>query len=100
MHLHGGSQRGGERLRLKRQRLPLPARSIPDRLANQHYYFEEADALLDLWCHTVWQEPRNIFSHMAPTVQFGSLDAVLTLEILGHRLGLGTDKGMEVFQKT
>ena len=66
--------------------LCLP-RSIPDRLANQHYYFEEADALLDLWCHTVWQEPRNIFSHMAPMVQFGSLGAVLTLEILGRRWG-------------
>ena len=66
--------------------LCLP-RSIPDRLANQHYYFEEADALLDLWCHTVWQEPKNIFSHLAPTVQFGSLDAVLTLQTLGRRWG-------------
>ena len=45
--------------------LCLP-RSLPDRLAKQHYLFEEADALLDLWCHTVWQEPKNIFSHMAP----------------------------------
>ena len=66
--------------------LCLP-RSIPDRLAAQCYTFEEADALLDLWCHTVWQEPKNIFSHLAPTVQFGSLGAVLTLEILGRRWG-------------
>ena len=60
-------------------------RSLPDRLVKQHYLFDESDALLDLWCHTVWQEPRNIFSHMAPTVQFGSLGAVLTLETLGRR---------------
>ena len=64
--------------------LCLP-RSIPDRLVARHHIFEEADALLDLWCHTVWQEPRNIFSHRAPTVQFGSLGAVLTLETLGRR---------------
>ena len=56
--------------------------------------------MLDLWCHTVWQEPKNIFSHMAPTVQFGSLDAVLTLETLGRRWGWEKDQGMEVFQKT
>ena len=29
MHLHGGSQRGGERLRPKRQRVPLPAPEHP-----------------------------------------------------------------------
>ena len=78
--------------------LCLP-RSIPDRLANQHYYFEEADALLDLWCHTVWQEPKNIFSHMAPTVQFGSLGAVLTLETLGHRWGWEKTKVWRFFKK-
>ena len=78
--------------------LCLP-RSIPDRLANQHYYFEEADALLDLWCHTVWQEPKNIFSHMAPTVQFGSLGAVLTLETLGRRWGWEKTKVWRFFKK-
>ena len=78
--------------------LCLP-RSIPDRLANQHYYFEEADALLDLWCHTVWQEPKNIFSHLAPTVQFGSLGAVLTLETLGRRWGWEKTKVWRFFKK-
>ena len=78
--------------------LCLP-RSIPDRLAKQHYLFEEADAMLDLWCHTVWQEPKNIFSHMAPTVQFGSLDAVLTLETLGRRWGWEKTKVWRFFKK-
>ena len=78
--------------------LCLP-RSIPDRLAKQHYLFEEADAPLDLWCHTVWQEPKNIFSHLAPTVQFGSLDAVLTLETLGRRWGWEKTKVWRFFKK-
>ncbi len=78
--------------------LCLP-RSLPDRLAKQHYIFEEADALLDLWCHTVWQEPRNIFSHMAPTVQFGSLGVVLTLETLGRRWGWEKTKVWRFFKK-
>lgn len=78
--------------------LCLP-RSIPDRLAAQCYTFEEADALLDLWCHTVWQEPKNIFSHLAPTVQFGSLGAVLTLETLGRRWGWEKTKVWRFFKK-
>ena len=78
--------------------LCLP-RSIPDRLVARHHIFEEADALLDLWCHTVWQEPRNIFSHRAPTVQFGSLGAVLTLETLGRRWGWEKTKVWRFFKK-
>ena len=78
--------------------LCLP-RSLPDRLAKQRYLFEEADALLDLWCHTVWQEPKNIFSHRVPTVQFGSLGAVLTLEILGRRWGWEKTKVWRFFKK-
>ena len=78
--------------------LCLP-RALPDRLVKQHAVFEEADALLDLWCHTVWQDPKNIFSHMAPVVQFGSLGAVLTLETLGSRWGWEKDQGMEVLSE-
>ena len=37
-------------------------RDITQRLAESGYLFEDADALLDLWCHTVWQDPNNIFS--------------------------------------
>lgn len=78
--------------------LCLP-RALPDRLVKQHAVFEEADALLDLWCHTVWQDPKNIFSHMAPVVQFGSLGAVLTLETLGSRWGWEKTKVWRFFQK-
>lgn len=79
--------------------LCLP-RSLPDRLTKQHYIFEEADALLDLWCHTVWQEPRNIFSHRAPTVPVWLPGRRFDVGNTGPPLGLGKDQGMEVFQKT
>jgi len=36
--------------------LCLP-RNITQRLAEAKYQFEEADAWLDLWCHTVWRDP-------------------------------------------
>jgi hypothetical protein len=35
--------------------LCLP-RDIAKRLAESGYIFEEADAWLDLWCHTLWQD--------------------------------------------
>lgn len=40
-------------------------RNISERLAQQHYKFEEADAWLDLWCHTVWEDPDNGFSFLS-----------------------------------
>jgi len=49
------------------------------------YQFEEADAWLDLWCHTVWLDSHNAFSHLAPMVQFGREGVALTLENLGAR---------------
>ena len=64
--------------------LCLP-RNITNRLAENGYKFEDSDAWLDLWCHTVWQDPRNAFSNMAPVVQFGQYGAALTLENLGQR---------------
>ena len=59
--------------------LCLP-RSITQRLAEERYTFEEADAWLDLWCHTVSEDPGNAFSFMAPAVQYGRCGAILTLE--------------------
>lgn len=41
-------------------------RSITERLVREHYIFDEADAWLDLWCHTVAEDPNNAFSFMAP----------------------------------
>ena len=78
--------------------LCLP-RDITQRLVKVHYHFEETDAWLDLWCHTVWQESGNAFSHMAPAVQYGRYGAVLTLEILGHRWGWEKTKVWRFFQK-
>ena len=78
--------------------LCLP-RHITQRLAEAHYHFDESDAWLDLWCHTVWQESGNASSHMAPTVQFGKYGAVLTLETLGHRWGWEKTKVWRFFKK-
>ena len=64
--------------------LCLP-RNITERLAEQNYKFEETDAWLDLWCHTVWEDPDNGFSFLAPAVQYGKYGANLTLETLGQR---------------
>ncbi|WP_291503104.1 hypothetical protein [Acutalibacter sp.] len=66
--------------------LCLP-RNITERLAQKHYKFEETDAWLDLWCHTVWEDPDNGFSFLAPAVQYGKYGANLTLETLGQRWG-------------
>ncbi len=66
--------------------LCLP-RSITERLVQQHHKFEETDAWLDLWCHTVWEDSDNGFSFFAPTVQYGKYGANLTLETLGQRWG-------------
>ncbi len=62
-------------------------RNITQRLADSKIKFGDADAWLDLWCHTVWREDSNAFSYMAPTVQFGTMGAALTLEALGRRWG-------------
>jgi hypothetical protein len=78
--------------------LCLP-RDIAKRLAEGGYTFEDADAWLDLWCHTVWQEPRNIFSNTAPAVQYGQYGAVLTLETLGQRWGWEKTKVWRFLQK-
>jgi len=78
--------------------LCLP-RNITQRLVDQNYKFDEADAWLDLWCHTVYRDPRNAFSHMAPTVQYGKYGAALTLENLGHRWGWEKTKVWRFLQK-
>ena len=78
--------------------LCLP-RSITQRLAETHHQFDESDAWLDLWCHTVWQESGNAFSHMAPAVQFGRYGVILTLEALGRRWGWEKTKVWRFFRK-
>lgn len=78
--------------------LCLP-RNVTQRLAERHYQFAEADAWLDLWCHTVWQESSNAFSFSVPAVQFGQYGAVLTLESLGRRWGWEKTKVWRFFRK-
>ena len=60
-------------------------RSITERLVAQNYIFNEADAWLDLWCHTVSMDPHNAFSFFAPVCQYGKTGVFLTLENLGQR---------------
>ena len=60
-------------------------RNITERLVEQNYTFEESDAWLDLWCHTVHCDFSNAFSFAAPTVQYGKEGSILTLETLGKR---------------
>ena len=78
--------------------LCLP-RNITERLAQQHYTFEETDAWLDLWCHTVWEDSDNGFSFFAPTIQYGKYGANITLETLGQRWGWEKTKVWRFLQK-
>lgn len=78
--------------------LCLP-RSITQRLADQNYIFDEADAWLDLWCHTVLDDPSNAFSFLAPSVQYGNGGALLTLEKLGQRWNWEKTKVWRFFKK-
>lgn len=57
------------------------------------------DVWLDLWCHTVWQDPGNAFSHTAPAVQYGQQGAALTLEAMSRRWGWEKTKVWRFLQK-
>ena len=78
--------------------LCLP-RNITDKLVRANHYFGESDAWLDLWCHTVNEDPGNAFSCLAPVVQLGHYDAALTLENLGQRWGWEKTKVCRFLQK-
>lgn len=74
-------------------------RSITQKLIDRKHHFEEADAWLDLWCHTAWQDPKNAFSQLAPVVQMGRYESALTLEKLGARWGWEKTKVWRFLQK-
>jgi len=74
-------------------------RTITQRLVESHYKFEESDAWLDLWCHTVSEDPDNAFSFQAASVQYKQGDAALTLETLGERWGWEKTKVWRFFKK-
>ena len=74
-------------------------RDITQRLVDNGYKFEAADAFLDLWCHTVYRDYGNAFSFLAPTIQFDKYSSVLTLETLGKRWGWEKTKVCCFFKK-
>ena len=74
-------------------------RAITDRLVLGKRTFDESDAWLDLWCHTVYKDYGNAFSFLAPVIQYGKYGCALTLEQLGRRWGWGKTKVWRFFQK-
>ncbi len=78
--------------------LCLP-RNITERLVTAGWTFREADAWLDLWCHTTYEDYGNAFSFLAPAVQYGKYGTVLTLETLGRRWGWEKTKVWRFFKK-
>ena len=73
-------------------------RDITERLAEQGYKFDVADAWLDLWCHTVFRDYGNAFSFLSPVVQYGKYGSMLTLETLGKRWGWEKTKVWRFFR--
>ena len=74
-------------------------RNITERLYDGHHVFGEADAWLDLWCHTIFGDKGNAFSCLCPVIQYGKYGAVLTLEKLGQRWGWEKTKVWRFFKK-
>ena len=74
-------------------------RNITERLVEMGHKFGEADAWLDLWCHTVYRDKGNAFSFLAPAIQYGKFGSVLTLETLGKRWKWEKTKVWRFFQK-
>ena len=74
-------------------------RSITQRLIDTGMVFQEADAWLDLWSHTTFQDYGNAFSFLAPVIQYGKYGTVLTLETLGKRWGWEKTKVWRFFRK-
>ena len=73
-------------------------RDITERLAEMNYKFDEADAWLDLWCHTVFRDYGNAFSFLSPVIQYGKYGSMLTLETLGKRWGWEKTKVWRFFK--
>ena len=62
-------------------------RKITERLVKTGHRFEEADAWLDIWCHSIWGDRHNVFSRLYPTIQFSRQSLVLTFEKIWERWG-------------
>ena len=73
-------------------------RNITQRLAEKNIVFGEADAWLDLWCHTIYKDYGNAFSFLCPVIQFGKYESLLSLDFLGNRWGWERTKVWRFFQ--
>ena len=73
-------------------------RNITERLAEKNIVFGEADAWLDLWCHTTYKDYGNAFSFLCPVIQFGKYESLLSLDFLGNRWGWERTKVWRFFQ--
>ena len=71
-------------------------RNITERLVGKRT-FEEADAWLDLWCHTTDGDYGNAFSILGSAVQYGEYGSVWTLD--GLRNAGGKTKVWHFFKK-
>lgn len=74
-------------------------RNIADKLIARNYAFSEADAWIDLWCHTVSDDDRNVFSCFCPCIQIKASEPTLTLETLGARWNWSKAKVQRFFAK-
>lgn len=73
-------------------------RNITERLVEQNRVFSEADAWLDLWCHTTYKDHGNAFSFLCPVIQYGKYGSLLSMEYLGGRWGWERTKVWRFFQ--
>lgn len=73
-------------------------RNITERLVEKNIVFGEADAWLDLWCHTTYKDHGNAFSFLCPVIQYGKYGALLSMDFLGNRWGWEKTKVWRFFQ--
>ena len=61
--------------------------------------YEEADAWMDLWTHTIYQDYYCAFSFLAPCVSFGKYHSAITLEQLSENWGWEKTKVWRFLEK-
>lgn len=74
-------------------------RNITERLIEKGYVFEESDAWLDLWIHTIFNDKKNFLTFFSPGVTFDDFFSFLSLEALSKRWGWEKTKTWRFFQK-
>lgn len=74
-------------------------RNLCDRLVERGYVFDTADALYDLYLHTVHNYESNPFSQKCPCVMYDKGTHILTLNSLGERWGWSLSKVSRFFKK-